>query len=1290
MRSVCLIASAVLIATAVAPAQSTLHQQSIVPRVTEVVSPKSQQPSRNGRVSRPGADKNPTSYDRETKLVATEARSLAHRAVSALPASRSQKSSGAIAEASSMKSMPSRESVGAQVRFVERTVAGGGLAKRGVKRGQGHSTGVRQAAHEEEDLSQYILPAAPDPDAPPSPGAENVQKARLGELIGGRDRFLELGPDIGVGERANGKDKSLPAADVSRPSTIATPDRESLTLPLPTELQHGAANEIVGSHGDDLLLQSARNAVRLQRMDLAISRFTEFLRRNPNHTDARLEMVSALVAAGHAEQASQEMDFLVEQFPNDPLLLRRYADLQLQLSRFPRAESALRRLMDHTDQRTDAAVDLARVLAWTSRMPEAIRVYEDLLADIEPKTPKRQQQFAELLIDIERLGKALELLSPLHDADPADISVLRLMIIASARMGLVSSTLDYIGRMENVEPTNVAVRYQLADALFQEGFYREALAVDQQVLASDSTNLDSVVRSALCNLRLYEVNAAKSLLDRISAARRIPKYFRALAEYHSVVGNHADAIAICRQVLTSSPSDLETRMSLGHVHHRASQLTRAISEFGRVILAATQSGVPDGRRLLLAAQLAQARVLAESRRFDEAIGVLEMARGGAANERAILDTQIDVLSRARRYPQAVQLVRSALSTGRLRLRRREARLRATLGLLLARDGQYAAALQEFVAVRPLVEQPTAELVYGSYQAQRMLGNSEEARAVLNTHLSALLSNTYLRVRIAELATEDCDCCLAREMLQHLAQRCFGNPLISNRLGEACLQCASCQQVCHCATYFGNSLAHSPSNVQAMLGLARTHVRRGEYRAADAHYEQACRHMPDDINLIREIARLHSQWKGADGSVPYYEQGLQMMSGEHLVEVAAHNPHQVPELEAEYADLQDVSAVVSTEMQGKLFSGWRPLSAIDAFDTVVLLEPRNEDSPFEMGQAYSQLNRTHCAIDQYERLLCVNPCHREAAIAIERNYLEMQPQIHSFSRYAEQSGRSDLATISHFTTGALLQFPLGEEDEFLQLGYRRAWYEPPGDSQLIGGVATARLQWKPDWALLLFGQADYETYDYGLQPRVNYDVGAQYRYLENAAVRLHLQQQNVIQNRLSIRRDVYRYGGEVGNLWTPCAPLEIDTYYRYWEYSDDNTAHEAGVHTGYKLTYGHDQFRWLTNLDFMTYRDPEVFAGDGSLEMAVHPYFAPRDFFYLSAGLEYRRYLSCDIFKGADRHWFELYGGGGIDSEGNGYGEARGELARDFSNRLSVSGFFTLARSGVYDATHLGSRVTVRF
>ena len=447
----------------------------------------------------------------------------------------------------------------------------------------------------------------------------------------------------------------------------------------------------------ELLLQSARNAVRLGQKELAIERFTEYVRLNPGDSEARLEFAGLLADAGRSQAASAQIEHLLKQNPDDLAFLRRYADMQIQLSSFAKAENALIRLVEHPEYRVDAAVDLARVFAWTSRTDDALTIYDEILRDVELVNPKRKLQFAELLTDIQRPSEALTLLLELHEATPMDLHILELIILASARTGNTNATFDYISRLASLEPENVEKRYDLANKLYEGQFYRESLLVDQQVLTFDPANKISLVRSALSNLKLFEVSAAKAMLDGVPASQADAKYQRALSEYHSVIGEHADAIAICRRVLIEDPSDLETRISLGHALHRAGQLMRSAHELGRVVEEASQAGVADGPLMAIRAQLAQATVLAEARRFDEAIAVLELAAESRGYQDAILDTYIVVLSKARRYGEAVQAVRAAIAES-LGQTYRELQLRGKLGLLLARNGEYPAAIQELTAV----------------------------------------------------------------------------------------------------------------------------------------------------------------------------------------------------------------------------------------------------------------------------------------------------------------------------------------------------------------------------------------------------------------------------------------------------------------------------------------------------------------------------------------------------------------------------------------------------------------
>ena len=1037
-----------------------------------------------------------------------------------------------------------------------------------------------------------------------------------------------------------------------------------------------------------LFLQSARNAVQLQRNDLAAKRFTEYLRRYPNDGIARSEFAGLLSSLGRTKLAAVHLEHLRAQFPGSLESLRLYADIHLQLKDYARAEDALNQLLVHREYQVEAAIDLARVYAGTNRRLEAVRIYEDLLRYAGGNTFERKMDLAELLMEIQRPAEALALLHELHAMQPVNLKIMKLMVLASARMGNGTETFEYITQMQGIEPENISTRYELADQLFDEHFFRETVLIDQQIFNFEPNSTIALVRSATSNLRLFETVAAKSLLDSVREGDETPHYWRALAEYHSMVGEHADALAICHRILFDNPADLKTQMTLGHSYLRSRQLERAINAFAGVATASLEPGVEDAVQLHVEAVTAHARALAEARRFNEAVAVLDLAEVTDQSANSLLDAYIDVHTRGRQYGKAIESTRLGIrqSVGDLR---REIQLRARLGVLLSRNGEYANALQELNAVEEWSKEPLPEVVYGKYQSYKMLGNRVGQQEALTKYLGPLSSDSYLQIRVAELASEDCDCCLAREMLQPLEAFCEANPLVANRLGEACMVCSTCESTPSCTGYFERALQNSPSNVQALLGLARTYARLGEYQLAICNYETAANYMFDDMNVRREIARTMGEWQGPQVAQEYYQKALQLTSTDHVMSAARQQPERLAELESEYASRLQLGSILGTEMQGKWFAGWSPLSSQNLFRGLSELEPHNQDAVFEVGQAYSHLNRTHCAINEYGRLLCINPCHREARIALERNKKEISPQWQVYSRARSQRGRDGLATIDMYHVGTLLQFPLGDEDEFVQVGYERATFMPPSAPQLNGNIAIGRIQWKPYWPLLLFAHTQYETYDFGINPRVTYDIGFRYRYLENATFRAKAQQENVIVNRESIARDIHRYGIEIGHEWRPIQPFEIDMIYRYWEYSDDNGAHEAGIHTGYQFTYGRKRLRWLTDLDWISFRDPELsFPGD--LSLTIHPYFAPRNFWFLTGGLECRKYFGCDTFKGANVHWIQMFLGGRADSSGVGYFVGKAEFVRDFGNRMTLSGYFDVIQSSVFDVVEGGLRMTARY
>jgi len=609
---------------------------------------------------------------------------------------------------------------------------------------------------------------------------------------------------------------------------------------------------------------------------------------------------------------------------------------------------------------------------------------------------------------------------------------------------------------------------------------------------------------------------------------------------------------------------------------------------------------------------------------------------------------------------------------------------------MVRGGKYSGALKEFEVLESQNANVTPEQIYGTYTAHQQLGNEAEARKSLFDHFGLLSNDTYLRVRVAELATEDCNCCLAQEVLSHLSRLCKTNVMVGNRLGEACLQCSRCETSGNCAGYFHQVLQASPSNVQAMKGLARTNTRQGNFLQAREMYHRALQHTPEDIGLIRESARMMNQWRGPAAANQLYQRATSLSSGNDLFDIAQASPNRVGELEQDYQSLAALNSLVATEVAAKRLGGWRPLSAIQSFEGLAALEPTNQDALFEIAQAHSSLNRTHCAIAAYQRLLQINPCHTESKIALARNWLELRPRLDLFGDFRYERGREDLVNVTRDQFGASLTFPLRDEDEFIKIGYRQETYRTENPTNLIADIPFARFQFKPAWPILAWAQVDFNTFNSGLGDRINFEAGFRHRYYENASYRMRALQENVFQNSESINQNIFRTGFEIGHFWQPTQRFTIDAFYRYWDYSDDNFAHMAGIYTGYTLRQGRRQVRWLTNLHMMFFDEGTIIPNPPSLVGAIHPYFSPENFGFLTGGLEWRNLLSCNTFKGANRRWIQGFIGARIDSEGAGYLIGRGEYYHDISQRVTFRAYTELVGSSVYDLANVGANLTVRF
>ncbi len=469
----------------------------------------------------------------------------------------------------------------------------------------------------------------------------------------------------------------------------------------------------------------------------------------------------------------------------------------------------------------------------------------------------------------------------------------------------------------------------------------------------------------------------------------------------------------------------------------------------------------------------------------------------------------------------------------------------------------------------------------------------------------------------------------------------------------------------------------------------------QYEQAIAEYKVALRYVPDDINIVRETGRTVDSWRGIRRAAPVYCQSLPATA---QVTIKPQPPISLAPAPVVLDDDVNGSGIslrqlVCNEYQARYLRGFRDHQAVARYQQSIAIEPTNEQAYFDLGQANSALNRTRCAIDAYGRLLTVDPCHRDALTAWRRLNLELRPKTILRLDNLYQDGRQGLANMTYTDYTVAQRYCLGDENEYVEAGYRERVLHPTDDRLDYGEIVYGRVQKKVAIDALAFAEVDVEQYQYGFQTRPTFVSGLQVLTRRDLQVTFSGFLNNVYVNGESVRQDIYRCGPQFEALYRPLRWWELSGLYRYAFYSDNDNMNEVNLRSAFLLLNGRQRLRALSTYQFLTYSQQTIFGPfPNSLVGTIHPYFAPLGFSYTTLGLEWKQWLSCDSFKGANEMWYLAYSGGGVDSNGNGYALLNAQLQYDVTSWLSWTTELGLTRTQgqVYNATGVSTYLVYRW
>lgn len=1040
----------------------------------------------------------------------------------------------------------------------------------------------------------------------------------------------------------------------------------------------------------DVMLRAARNAVGLKDIALAISRFEELFDEFPTHVDSKVEYVGLLVQSGELTKAQTQLEQLMQARPNRLDYYALYSDILIGQGKFLNAEYSLQKLVESGQADTQTIVTYARVLAWQGKLDEANKIYQDRLSMLSMLPQTTEIHVAGLLMELKRPMEAAVLLARLHESDPANADLLAKLVLCNARLGQEANVFEYLESLRQNPFLSQYQRLELADTLYRENRFQIALQLYQSAIEKAPSDFIVQAKIVRCHVRLFDIPAAKAMLDAMSARSSDHVVRLETANYHTVMGEHATAYAIYRALLTEHPKDPLVLKGLGVLYLSIGDYRAAETVFRQGM--SIEASDADMRHLLAESLLKQLRITEATQVLEPPINTLGASSYGivmGADPSANASTIADVLIRAKDYGTAEAICNAALKT--IRDTQGIIALRTSLGFAQLKQGRNSEALDTFQQTRQMPGGNSPELRYGLYCCLVNLDRQSDADALLAEELRAFGPATRDRVIIAQLAIEDCNCVLAERLLQQAIMFDPSNDYIKIVLAEAQGMCNRCLGGCDDRSQYLSALANSPSNTRAQLGLARSYARTNQLKESSRYYNKILTAFPQHELARIENARVMYAWKGTDHANGLYSEAVTRNRPQDFLPQNSFHDVDLGLLEIEYEQAGFRLQTIGAEKSAKYYKGWKPRRSLDYYRSLSELDPTNQEAQFDLAQVLSSLNQTRASISRYDRLLALDPCHTESRIAKRRLQLEQRPQLVNSFDYEFRSGRQGLTDITSLRIESVAVTPTGDADEYFIAGYAHRFLRPDQGEHADGNIGILGYQTKVMDYVNLFTIAELEQYNRGFSTRVPFRAGAIWRTPRDWRLGVAGFFENVAANGESIRQDTYRGGLELSAATFLTWRWQMDAMYRFASYSDDNSLNEVMGRSEYLLLPGRNQLRAKVDGSLFSFREQTQFANmPGDLFGTIHPYFSPSAFAFVTAGLEYQTWVSPHNFRGADEHWYSIYGGARVDSDSVGYGLVQIAGHRDYNGWLSAQINASAILSQVYKSVGIGGVLTVRF
>jgi tetratricopeptide (TPR) repeat protein len=1054
---------------------------------------------------------------------------------------------------------------------------------------------------------------------------------------------------------------------------------------------------------EELLLRSARNALTLGNTGEALKFFDSYLLLRPEDVAVRIEYAGLLVGQGQLSLSKEMYGEALVVRPSDVDLLRSLADVLIMSGEYATATRHLESVLSQEPDDLATAAILCRSYTWIRDFESADEVFDRYLRKLDPMIEADQLLLAPVLLDMQRPKEALPYLERLHRRFPQELRWATHMVLCYYLSGKRDRADRMVKTMADLEPDSVELRIRLADQLLSLQNYKLAMDVNEQVLRAAPEDPLARLMSARIHLEAYDVAGARALLDELrDELFGVRSYQLAQAKLHQLTGEWVVAQSILDMMLIESPSDHDIRIRLASLLIEKGDIYRAIAELSKI-----PSDSPLGPRARL--ELASAKVV--QGRTDEAVSVCTALVGERPNDveatLGLLRAQIEMKATVQAKYVAQRFIEQcpsdAMGIGQVRLMLARA-------LSLEGNNFQAVRIYEQALLEPTAQTPAA--FYGLAEAKRRgVSEASSELALLSSTLRASGEDVRLRIEFGKLALNDQDHSRAIAFFEGVLRWQPNNVAALVLLGEAQNLALKSGADADPLQTFARVLSRNPENTRARLGLARALVVKRRYAEAISEYENVVAQDATYTFAQREYARALYWDHQEDEAFAVYEELLANLPTEAMVIdiFGQAGPADVLGAELDFRAQLELSEAVRLEREAKSKMNWEPELAMRALKQLLVLEPANQEARFDLAQLYHRRGRTQDAIDEYEDLIDLSNGHGEAAKVMKGAEREMALRFTLDVGSEKLVGADRLAYITQDWSLADVTFPVGDRDDFFGLGYGHRRYDGSEPSQqnqhaptvfdadVLRLFASSRIT----DTTVIDGLVEYPNYDptpvggVGMKSRPYFNMGLRHMTTGELEIALRLFNEPLIQNRVTLQRDIYRVGARLGVSNAATQELDYGLSALFADYSDEegNSQVSANAFMAYEFNPAPTEFRLMLKADFDNFaheNDPLTGNNFQGLDQMDTPYFSPRAYSIYTLRADWKHQFGDDWFTGAKDMYYNASLSGSIDSNSVGYMEFIVGGSYDFTDWLGFRAGMRLLRSSAIEATTANAVLTLRW